>query len=339
MAKDLKFPRDPQKLRIIYYQWKHIGHFPHMFPYYKKLGGLVFVLGKNVLDHFKREYPGIPVTDDLDELRKFRPNIIMYADYHTMFETKNIKHVMVFHAMENKGYFAIKRDWNKCEKFDLCLLYGNKILQEFKDNGWNPKYKIIGYPRFDYIQIMDAKRLFNNDRKTILIAPTWSTLSLLHRYTNKIMKLSEKYNVIVKPHTMTVTLNDNNVKNIRKLVAATSETLKIFGNPDILPLMNISDMMITDISGCSCEFMYFDKPLIIANAGILPKDIDKNPDIWKVFKVCNKPVDLIKIVDSQFENDEMRDVRNEYARNLVHTEKGSTATERGVKAMEELFNE
>lgn len=326
-------------MKIAYYNGFHAGHFPHFYPYYKKLGGLVYVNNEKSAKELLVEYPELNITTDLTVLDKYRPDIILYADYHIRpkMRTYGAKHIMVFHAMENKGYMAVKRDWNWCEKFGLCLLYGNKILQEFKHNGYNIRYKIIGYPRFDDIKEINVK-IFNNDRKTILVAPTWSNESLLTKFTDEILKLSETYNVILKPHPVTMEFRDaTNSVTLRELIKKQSDTFKVFMNLDILPLMKYCDLMVTDVSGCSNEFMYFNKPLVIADTGVPPIATGVKPDIWKVFKVTDKPEELSKIVASQLKNDEMKEVRNNHFKQVVYDEKDTTATERGIKAMREVI--
>ena len=324
------------KLKILYYNGFHVGHYPHMAPYYKALGGLVYTTEVKAEKQLKQEYPGINVTTKQSEVIAYNPDVIMYADYNPMIKNLKGKNVMVFHAMENKGYMAVKRPWNYCEVFDLCLLYGNKIEQEFKDNGYNIKGKIIGYPRLDNI-VKINKRIFNNDRKTILVAPTWGGLSLLTVFTEEVIKMSKKYNVIVKPHPATMEFRDDNKDKLQLLLESQSDTLKVFGNTDILPLMQYSDAMVTDVSGSANEFMFFNKPLIIADNGTVPIGTGKKPDIWKVFKVTDKPKDLISVVESQIKDDEMKEKRSAHFKEMVYTNNESTATERGISAIREVI--
>ena len=320
------------KMKIVYYNAWHVGHFPHMSPYYNELGGLVYTTEPEAAKRLVKEYPGINVTTKESDVAKYNPDIVMYADYHPWINGLKAKNVMIAHAMENKGYFAVKRPWNYCEKFDLYLLYGEHIAKEFKDNNYNIKGKIIGYPRFDNIKEINID-IFNNKRQTILVAPTWSDESMLTKFTKEIIKMSETYNVIVKPHPATMELRDCNKDKLQLLLKSQSDTLKVFANSDILPLMNYCDAMITDVSGCSNEFMYFDKPIVIADCGVRPCATQVKPDIWKVFKVCDKPEELIKVLESQLKTDEMKEQRNNHFKQMVYTNKNSTATERGISAM------
>lgn len=326
-------------MRILYVNDWHVGHFPHMFPYYKKLGGLIYISDENAILQLQKEYKWLNITSSIDEINKFNPEIVMCTDYHAVMKSFiDCKTVMVFHAIENKGYFVIKRPWNSVEDFDLCLLYSETFAKSFKDNGFNIKGKVIGYPRFDDIGAI-KKPIFNNDRKIILVAPTWSDESLLTKFTDEVIKLSEKYNVIVKPHNQTTTGKDCNGKKLKKLFNAQNDNLVLYHNCNILPLMKIADMLVTDVSGCSNEFMFFDKPLVVADNGVRPVSTGKKPPIWKVLPICDKPEELIALVDVEFENDSMKVQRNEYFKQMVYTEEGTTATERGIKAMKELIGE
>ena len=297
-------------MRILYYNAWNIGHFPHFLPYYKELGGLIYLEDEKLVKQLKYDYEGINITSNTLDILKYGPDIILYADYHKILRSMKAKHVMIGHSIEWKGYFAQRKDWNNCEEFDLYLLYGQHILDEFKANNWSINHKIIGYPRFDDIQTI-TDSIFKNKRKTILVAPTWSGESLLNKFTNDIIKLSKTYNIIVKPHSMTLNYKDYNYKYIKQLLQVTSNTLKICLSVDILPLMKYSDMLITDISGCSSEYMYFNKPIIILDNNVLPAVSKKKPDIWKVFKVCENSEEIEKVIASQFINDEMRYFRQD----------------------------
>jgi len=325
-----------KEMKILYYNGFHVGHYPHMAPYYNELGGLVYTTDEQAAQRLRVEYKDINVTSSQEEVTKYNADIVMYADYHNWLKT-DAKSVMVNHAMENKGYFAVKKPWNYCEKFDLVLLYGDKIAQEYKDNGFNIKGKIIGYPRLDKITLIN-KNIFNNDKKTILVAPTSGVESLLTKFTKEVIKMSETYNVIVKPHPATMEFRDDNKDNLQLLLASQSDTLKVFANSDILPLMQYCDLLVTDVSGCSNEFMFFDKPLVIADNGQPPAATGVKPKIWSVMKVCNKPTELIKTVTSQLKDDEMKEQRNTHFKQMVYNNKNSTATERGISAIREVIN-
>ena len=43
-------------LRFVYYLSKHLGQFPHMLPYFKKCGGLVFCHNEKMIEQFKKEF-------------------------------------------------------------------------------------------------------------------------------------------------------------------------------------------------------------------------------------------------------------------------------------------
>ena len=101
--------------------------------------------------------------------------------------------------------------------------------------------------------------------------------------------------------------------------------------------MRISDILITDYSGVSCEFMYFDKPIVIADPNFLPVGSQKKPGVWNVCTVCENPSNLLRIITKQLQCDEKRGERNHYFKNLVYQEEGSTATDRGIQAIIELL--
>jgi CDP-glycerol glycerophosphotransferase (TagB/SpsB family) len=227
---------------------------------------------------------------------------------------------------------------NKCEEYDLCLLYGEQLLNEFKENNWNINYKIIGDPRFD--TIMDIKQnLFENDRKTILVTPTWGELSLLKKFNNSLIELSKTYNVLVKLHPITAegVRKDCSRTYVNELIANKSDTLKVLSNLDVIAIMPKVDMLISAYSSTIEEFLYFNKPIIIADPGIKPVENSNPQKVWNVCTVCKNTAKLKEIVDEQFKNDNLGEKRKAYFKNLVYNEKETTAIERGIKAIREVI--
>jgi len=324
-----------KKIKVLYYT---TTHFPHMYPYYKHFGGLVFEPNLRRVEQLKKQYEDINVARNPRDILDYDPDIVLYTDYHPFVPVKNAKHIMLFHGLCKKGYFAIKKSWNCCEKYDLCLLYGNQLLKEFADNNWNIKYKIIGYPRFDKMLSFNEK-LFENDRKTILVTPTWGQLSLIKKFSKALIELSKTYNVIIKVHPITANFEtrDDSIKYLKELIKYKSNTLKLFSNLDALLFMPQADILISAYSSTMEEFLYFNKPIIVADPGLKPCENLNPQKVWDVCTMCKNPDDLKKIVKSVLKKDTLYSKRKQYFDNLIYNEKETTATERGIKAIEEVI--
>jgi CDP-glycerol glycerophosphotransferase (TagB/SpsB family) len=97
------------------------------------------------------------------------------------------------------------------------------------------------------------------------------------------------------------------------------------------------DMLISAYSSTIEEFLYFNKPIIIADPGIKPVENSNPQKVWNVCTVCKNTAKLKEIVDEQFKNDNLGEKRKAYFKNLVYNEKETTAIERGIKAIREVI--
>ena len=140
----------------------------------------------------------------------------------------------------------------------------------------NPIYKKnlleSGYPNFD-----NLKKYFNNEsvKGQILIAPTWGENSItnlcLHDLINKLIDL--KYNIILRPHNRSYIKNKKKLLNVIKSFEG-NKYFKIDSNPDSSESMNKSEILITDWSGISFEYMIQSKPILFIDTP--PKVNNKN---------------------------------------------------------------
>ena len=167
--------------------------------------------------------------------------------------------VQVFHGfgIEKKGHFRIRNF------FDLYCTHGPITTKRFKQLAErHPHFHVIetGWPKVDPLFWSD--QLGESGRKTVLYAPTFSpsltSISALHA---RIRELTHKYDWhwIIKFHPKTsddLRALFDNIENDR---------VSIKDDEDILPLMQRSDVMVSDTSSVITEFMLLDKPVIAFN--------------------------------------------------------------------------
>ena len=146
---------------------------------------------------------------------------------------------------------------------DLNLTYGNyaksrilpfsptvSIGNPNYDIWENPNYKLTVYKK--YSEILDSKK------KTILYAPTWGELSSIDAYGNAITKLAYKYNVLIKLH------HNTSVFKHKRSSSDVFESCIVFSEySDILELLAVSDVLISDYSGAIFDALYFRKPIVL----------------------------------------------------------------------------
>jgi len=156
-------------------------------------------------------------------------------------------------------------DWNRLYRLILC--FGPYQAQHLAFATESVKVQ-MGYPRYDHFfsESVDKEVLrqrFGCDpaRKTLVWLPTWMGLSSIDQYAYLIALLSEQYNVIVKPHPLTIRSEPERVARLQ----AQSFTRVITEMVDNLDLYRIADWVLCDYGGPIFGAIYLDKNLALLN--------------------------------------------------------------------------
>lgn len=182
----------------------------------------------------------------------------------TVFEQLYLfKHTKI--AMLQYGYAKEPHNYGAWRSLaDLNLVYGPYAYH--KISYFSPT-EIVGCPRYDswYLPEFHQKAKENYQdiidplKKTILYAPSWGELSSFSLYIDELAKLATAYNVIVKLHHNTVIFSDK-ITHYEK----TYPSLHFFyEKEDLLSLMSVSDMVISDYSGAIFDAVFCKKPLVL----------------------------------------------------------------------------
>src|SRR3989344_4490915 len=150
-------------------------------------------------------------------------------------------------------------------EFDLILAYG-----EYDHAFYSliTKSVVIGNPKFDdwfndsldMHGISDVVRRLNPKKKTVLYLPTHSDLSSIDELAGSIREAGEKYNVITKLHYYTPREEPQRVEKL-----ADPNIILLQDDADLLPLLKIADVVISDNSSAIFDAVLADKPIIVAN--------------------------------------------------------------------------
>ena len=152
--------------------------------------------------------------------------------------------------------------------YDALLLSGQyqvndcRALEKLR-NEPEKECDIIGIPYLDE----KAKKLLENPisshERTVLLAPSWGTNSLLNRFGEKLIDplLATGYHIIVRPHPQSFV---SETGMIEKLMTKYPD-LEWNQDTDNFDVLNRSDILISDFSGVIFDFaLVFDKPVICA---------------------------------------------------------------------------
>ena len=190
--------------------------------------------------------------------------------------------ILVFHSVPIKRYYFMPESL----AYDLVLLPGNYHYQEMLKRFPQAKGKnleVVGWPRHDDLVLgrFDKKEVLSElglvpGKRTLLYAPTWNTyfngrlfpssfpedsfvLAELGKFIDK-----NDFNLIIKIHQAHAQMIGN------EKLQAIAEGCGIYWTPKIHkgfiedpnPYLAAADVLISDISGISMDYLVLDRPMI-----------------------------------------------------------------------------
>ena len=217
-------------------------------------------------------------------------------------------------------------------RFDLLCLFGRHMEEKFQnlnlltDTNW----KRIGFPRLDCVINNELSRdeIFkdlnlNPKYKTILYAPTWRgnqdvNLSSIPDMGLELCKsINDNINFIFKPHPCVKEYNEfpEIMDEIKHYIQSHDNFIYPDPRSDIIPLMYISDLCITDFSTVAIEYLPFDRPIIFVDH-LGEKYNDPNlVEIWMrdAGEIIQNPNEFKNVIKNCFDNpSEKSELRKKY---------------------------
>lgn len=239
-------------MKVGYYLGGNIAHFSAIYPFYKKLSGLVYCREEETFNILKAIYKDVMFTNSHRDLEKYLPDVVIYPDYHLF--KGHWKNVQVFHGTSDKPYYF---DSKNAENYDLCLTCGEWQEDKFKEKGIKITSKMIGYPKLDDVPNMPD--IFPTGSPKLLYAPTWSVDSSLNQMDDLLQPYIDKgYSILIKPHP---------------LAHLKTKKYKIIQMDNVLPLIKQADVVLCDRSAVSYEALGLGKE-VIRTDGKEMEDVD-----------------------------------------------------------------
>jgi CDP-glycerol glycerophosphotransferase (TagB/SpsB family) len=234
------------------------------------------------------------------------------------------KQVQAFHGVSSKNVKF--NPW--MTEYDLLLLPGKRERDKFAAMGVLDKvqHALIGHPKADRVLRGELTReaaraqLQLPERPTILYAPTHGALSSFYKWGLRICQsVPSECNLIVKPHPSLLTTIASD-KSGAEAIFAVTEHIKARGGmwipfePDVMPAMAASDMLVTDYSSVAEEYLVFDRPLAFADhlANASGRDrAQRDKGDWEGIFGCGTVVTQVDAVREAIDNSLRRP--NEYS--------------------------
>jgi CDP-glycerol glycerophosphotransferase (TagB/SpsB family) len=236
--------------------------------------------------------------------------------------------VQIFHGLgeEKRGHYRIN------ELFDLYCTPGPVMTEKFEKLALKHGSFLVketGWPKLDNFELKVDRDLrktelgINPEQPVILYAPTFSS-----RYTSARdlfeeiqMMIDRPYHWLIKFHT----LMDQDLSG--DYLSLNKDYVTIIDNQNIIPYMEISDILLTDTSSVAYEFLILNRPIITYRAGAR---LGKGVNILKPYELFGA------IVRSLEDPDEFAENRKFYLEEL-HPYNDGHSSHRVLKAIDEVI--
>jgi hypothetical protein len=176
--------------------------------------------------------------------------------------------VMVYHGIGLKQSYYNDID----ERIDLRSVESESRLEELKFHGHN-NLVLTGYTKCDPLipkeisKGLDLGKIgLNSNNKTVLYAPSFYPSSL-DQLAPVLGKLSFETNLIIKLHNFSW-YQSRYLYQSREMEKLASKYANIYLAPpedyNIIPYYHIADLLVSDISSTMFEYLYLNRPIIMA---------------------------------------------------------------------------
>ncbi|MEE2917906.1 MAG: CDP-glycerol glycerophosphotransferase family protein [Candidatus Neomarinimicrobiota bacterium] len=176
--------------------------------------------------------------------------------------------VMVYHGIGLKQSYYNDID----ERIDLRAVESESRLLELKSHG-HKNLVLTGFTKCDPLVTMtDSKEVslekfgLNPNHKTVLYAPSFYPSSL-DKLESILGKVSFEINIIIKLHNFSW-YQERYIYQSEKMQKLANEFPNIYLAPpeeyNIIPYYSTSDLLLSDISSTMFEYLYLNRPIIMA---------------------------------------------------------------------------
>ena len=169
-------------------------------------------------------------------------------------------------AMLQYGYAKQAHNFGTWRSFaDLTLTFGDYASHRITPfcpcvATGNPRYDAWHDPSFKQNALKKYANHLDPAKPTILYAPTWGDLSSYIHYSEAIRNLAQDHNVILKIHHNSQLAGKEFMDSIHEKFTSVCDT-----KHDIVELLAVSDLMISDYSGAIFDAIHCRIPVVLLN--------------------------------------------------------------------------
>lgn len=198
---------------------------------------------------------------------------VLFAAHTRLILPRNVrKKIQIFHGISFRNK-AVRPENMQCDHY---FVVGPYMRRRFLEAGLLPandeRAVRVGFMKTDRLLngTLDRPRLlaefgFSGERPVLLYAPTGARQNSLEIMGEKVIAqitASGRYDLIVKLHDHP---KNTDIDWSARLARFEDAHCRIACEPDIIPLLHLSDLLISDASSVSNEYTLLDRPLIFLN--------------------------------------------------------------------------
>ena len=235
---------------------------------------------------------GIPADRQLtvEQINEMEFDVVFAANTKMILPRSVGTKVQIFHGISFRNKAV--RDENAGA--DYYFIVGPYMRRAFAQSGIlpenDPRALKIGFPKTDRLLNGELDRNdllrrlgLSGHRPIIVYAPTGQKHNSLETMGEDVIRniaASGKYDLIIKPHDHP---KNTKINWDERLAALADDHTKIVRDPDVIPLLLLADLLMTDASSVSSEFALRDQPMVFLDV----------PDLLaKAFAAGGNKVDL-----------------------------------------------
>lgn len=221
------------------------------------------------------------------------------------------KYIHITHSSaETSTYCLYSLDF-----FDAVFLNGKHQIRDIRElerkrNTIVKDLYVVGNPYLDELakrkEVEEIKNKFrkNNDKRTVLIAPSWGMNCLFRRFGEKLIDniVDLNYNIIIRPHPQSLISDKEIIEKFQKRYKDKNNVEWDFNSVNISSLSR-ADIMISDFSGVIFDYAFlFGKPVIIPSFTFDKRGTDAIEIDEEVWTLETLPKISFKLDENNFSN-------------------------------------
>jgi hypothetical protein len=288
----------------------------------------------------------------VNQIRDIDFDVIFAANTQLIMPRSVDTRVQIFHGVSFRNK-AVREENTHCDHY---FIVGPYMHRRFVDAGLfeadDPRAMKIGFAKTDRLVngSLDRAALLrahglSGERPVILYAPTGqrrNSMEVMGAEVVKKIAATNKFDLLIKLHDHA---KDRTFDPYAELLPLQNEHTKVVDDLDVIPLLFLADLLVSDASSVSSEYSLLDRPMIFLDCPELFAALRAEPgcqmdlDTWgrNGGIVVEKPDGIVAAIEQSFSDPSAKsDVRRAMAKDIFYNP--GHATEAAAKWLVDAFS-